>query len=107
VDYALEQVESRSLSTLFHQHGVEFGKCGTQLGLIGEAVQSGNEAIEPWRQENQQLRVNSVERSGRVVGLCRQHPQKLTKLKPWRRRVIGAVDLRRPENAQEVCRGAE
>src|SRR2546430_7493084 len=38
-------------------------------------------------------------RSGRVVGLCPQHPQKLTKFKPWRRRVIGAVDLRRPENA--------
>src|SRR5260370_1509607 len=45
-------------------------------------------------------------RSGRVVGLCPQHPQKLTKFKPWRRRAIGAVDLRRPENAQEVCRGA-
>ena len=42
-----------SVRTLFHQHGVEFGKYGRQLGLIGEAVQPGNEAIKPWRQENQ------------------------------------------------------
>ncbi|WP_407160811.1 hypothetical protein [Bradyrhizobium sp. STM 3557] len=41
-----------SVRALFHQHGVEFGKYGRQFGLIGEAVQPGNEAIEPWRQEN-------------------------------------------------------
>ena len=36
-----------SVRTLFHQDGVEFGKYGRQLGLIGEAVQPGNEAIKP------------------------------------------------------------
>ena len=40
-----------SVRTLFHQDGIEFGKYGRRLGLIGEAVQPGNEAIKPWRQE--------------------------------------------------------
>ena len=42
-----------SVRTLFHQDGVEFGKYGRQVGLIGEVVEPGNEAIKPWRQENQ------------------------------------------------------
>src|SRR5262249_56724359 len=71
-----------SVRTLFHQHGVEFGKYGRQLGLIGEAVQPGNEAIKPWRQENQiaaRLRLPiTVRRTGgeEHPGSCRgvNHP---------------------------------
>jgi hypothetical protein len=36
-------------------------------------------------------------RSERFVGLCPQHPQKLTKFKPWRRRMIGAADYSEPK----------
>src|SRR5262249_17826359 len=45
-----------------------FGKYGRQLGLIGEAVQPGNEAIKPRRQENQIAARLSLPISGRRNG---------------------------------------